>query len=1458
MVLMLATTPTNATPKSSNVADTVGALRHIVASQNACALPGCSLNYETFVPAIWEAVRTGYVSHADARFVTDGCRYGFMAGVDVARLAGHRWFNNYKSSLESRSAVTAAIQTRVDSSKTIDLGVWSDLLGAELRDYFSSSCIFPMGCVAKKLEPDKKRPTSDHTRTGLNAATCLEYLKHQLTAYDDICAWFQPGYYMHVSDVDSAFLNIPLHPDLWPYFMCRFFASDSSNEQHLFLHLFGDFGAAGMPGTFKILMDVVEGIAKSRGLLSHGRMARYVDDLAYIGWNKAMVTFDMRAFQRFCGDVCGVFFKVLKDREAADVQLVLGFWWDSVSQTRTLEEAKFLSYSETIAELAGRPSLTLQEMQSAAGKLQRCLMTFPPGAACLLVSLFTLMAGLKLPWHRRRLNKATRYDMRLIIAMLGLNLGCGYYSYTNFNQGPEVRSDACKSRSFTGGGYVISNGLYGWWPYGTRAAKQPIDYLEGDTVVEAVRRHGGSWFQMAIPFGVDNQAFERSAERGRSKAERLNVLIRELFALMLSGTFILQFYWLSSEDNVIADHFSRGRISEALQAAYETGFWQPHVRPTPDVDVGETRRLPENRGVVRIPEPAERSGRRQQRGARTSASTLRIPLMLMCLFSLCGTAKADILSATASPVACWNLGTVAPMSAWCLLALLTLVIPMLFVRAPRQGLVPKTRPGLVPTCRRLQDLPEDLLGLVGCSGAKCASGGTSGALADVLSLRCTSKTMKRIITSVDPPLRYYGRLSVVMAFGASRRDAGRKSQGAWTTGDAHRRYARFTMASVLRTPLLLMCFLCTCGTAEGRSLGTDFSLLCPEVYMNMATVVPMKIWAVMALFTLSIPVFCLLARFCRWLLTPTCILPGCQRSCFVEQKTGKVHPFCCRAHARTWPTPVHTRPPRYVSIRTLSHSFAVLLLLLAFATCVLAPARLNVQELSVHSATTSIYYGLPADVAPFLEQIMDNRLSTSSWRSVSAAMSRYLPLCEERGWSPVIATDDPMRGAKLTTFVWTLVASTALVWGSISTYVWGVRVWHMAQRQADPVSGVRHWGEFMAAIKVLTWVPSEPRRRTPIGVIKRILRAVNRAVFWEVQFAFLLLVLLNTYSRSESPCPKTHEGREAYSSDDHFNVRDFDPCGCEGHRGLWVRFRKIKQDPRVERPEARGDGDWAFIGDLDIPGLGVLEWYRLLQQFHGPRPGKEGPMFVDPNDMTRALIYGQLSDQFKEMQLRVGVPAEEVTGIHGLRVAGYDGTRGPLGEELAQVQGMWKSRAHTRYARFAMSSVAMIPQAIMGMLAASEPTPGSEMGVAPRTAGPPDHRLTRAALQAAWEDGGAPSGLQDLEPAPADEPTASSDEEGDGEAITYSDFLQRERERRATLGDDSGDYEHLDYWNRPSGRLPPTPRVVQPATPLNGAEASWELPGHYAPATASPVGPPTSSPPPRSRPAPRRGRSAAA
>ena len=107
--MVLATTPTSATAPCSELP---AHWRSVVEEVGACALPGVSVKYDTFIPCMWKAVARGFVPHEDAVFVGDGLRNGFTAGVDVTQLTGHRWFTNYKSALEGRDAVMRAIMKR--------------------------------------------------------------------------------------------------------------------------------------------------------------------------------------------------------------------------------------------------------------------------------------------------------------------------------------------------------------------------------------------------------------------------------------------------------------------------------------------------------------------------------------------------------------------------------------------------------------------------------------------------------------------------------------------------------------------------------------------------------------------------------------------------------------------------------------------------------------------------------------------------------------------------------------------------------------------------------------------------------------------------------------------------------------------------------------------------------------------------------------------------------------------------------------------------------------------------------------------------------------------------------------------------------------------------------------------------------------------------------------------------
>jgi len=155
-----------------------------------------------------------------------------------------------------------------------------------------------------------------------------------------------------------------------------------------------------------------------------------------------------------------------------------------------------------------------------------------------------------------------------------------------------------------------------------------------------------------------------------------------------------------------------------------------------------------------------------------------------------------------------------------------------------------------------------------------------------------------------------------------------------------------------------------------------------------------------------------------------------------------------------------------------------------------------------------------------------------------------------------------------------------------------------------------------------------------------------------------------------------------------------------------IRLKAIKQDPRMARPEARGDGDWVVIADCAEP-YGICYWLRLYYSFFQGRPvDMDRPFFV-ADDLITPFVYPKFKDQLRVLWSRtpgVTLDLAKTRGPHGLRVHGNNRTRQVLGALLAQVQGGWASEGtRSRYDRADMSDVVRIPQSIVGSWSDHEP-----------------------------------------------------------------------------------------------------------------------------------------------------------
>ena len=421
----------------------------------------------------------------------------------------------------------------------------------------------PQGAVPKKLEPDSIRPTSDHTKTQFNAAVDLEAVAHTLDTYNEIAAALKPGYAMRVEDVDGAFPLLPLHPRIWKYMFVHWFDLDRPLEEQshpsvLYMHVFADFGAAPSPGVWDKFFRCAKAMAQAAGVLTLP-MPHYVDDNSIIGPDPAVVDRVATAVGAFFEQL-GIPFKALKSRVAATTQLVLGFWWDSVARTRTLEKEKLALYLAQLRQAREARYLTLHDLQVLSGRMQRAALTMPPRAVVYLSNVLQAMRGLSLPWHRRRVTAELRRDLDLLIGVLESSHGRGYFCYEHFERAPALYTDAAKERRHVGGGYFSECGAYNYWKYGSRVGRKHIDALEGLAILRAAEELGPTWPGKVVPIFCDNSAFERSLYKGRSKAPRLNVILRRLFALSVEYDCVFEPHWISTHDNIAADALSRGDL----------------------------------------------------------------------------------------------------------------------------------------------------------------------------------------------------------------------------------------------------------------------------------------------------------------------------------------------------------------------------------------------------------------------------------------------------------------------------------------------------------------------------------------------------------------------------------------------------------------------------------------------------------------------------------------------------------------------------------------------------------------------------------------------------------------------------------------------------------------------------------------------------------------------------------
>ena len=93
-----------------------------------------------------------------------------------------------------------------------------------------------------------------------------------MNTYDEIATALRPGYYMRVEDVDGAFPILPLSPNVWKHMYVHWYDVDQPLESQsepntLYIHAFGDFGTATMPGIWDAFAGCLKAMARVERIL---------------------------------------------------------------------------------------------------------------------------------------------------------------------------------------------------------------------------------------------------------------------------------------------------------------------------------------------------------------------------------------------------------------------------------------------------------------------------------------------------------------------------------------------------------------------------------------------------------------------------------------------------------------------------------------------------------------------------------------------------------------------------------------------------------------------------------------------------------------------------------------------------------------------------------------------------------------------------------------------------------------------------------------------------------------------------------------------------------------------------------------------------------------------------------------------------------------------------------------
>ena len=349
------------------------------------------------------------------------------------------------------------------------------------------------------------------------------------------------------SDIKSAFRLIPI----------------DSAQYHLLcfewkgLYYFDaclPMGARSSCAIFESFSTALEHILSCKGVQLS---CHYLDDFLFVGSSERECEKHLSKFREIC-TYTNVPIAEEKTFGPSQKLEFLGFFIDTIEQSVSLPIDKINKGVEEISELLKLKKCTLKRLQQTLGFLNFTTTVIIPGRA-FLVRLYRLTSKVSRPYHKVRLSKSVKEDLKLWLIFLNQYNGKLLYTEQLFKSGNavEIFTDASKNFGFAAVfGRLWFNGVWPceWWK------SQNIFLLELIPIVLAFFTWGNILANKCVVLWVDNEALVSVLNKQSSTDDQVMFLIRKLVLFSLIHNINFRANHILGKLNVLADSLSRGNL----------------------------------------------------------------------------------------------------------------------------------------------------------------------------------------------------------------------------------------------------------------------------------------------------------------------------------------------------------------------------------------------------------------------------------------------------------------------------------------------------------------------------------------------------------------------------------------------------------------------------------------------------------------------------------------------------------------------------------------------------------------------------------------------------------------------------------------------------------------------------------------------------------------------------------